>query len=246
MPKGQRFSIDDVRRTLKAPLDVLVRDHDTTVVLIGSVARSCQIEHSDVDILLLSALSIPKKPQLANFEFHRFTPDKFVRLGLSGDDFPNWCARFGVPISGKSAWHVVLGQLENAPWPEWRKKIETATKRLVSAELFVHSRDYDAAREELLFGYDHLTRGLLLQAKQFPLSRPELPEQVRTLDRRVGERLRALELRKATASDLKHLIDALRSQIREIAPDQADLADARIEKLTPIKGNVNRVFTLGS
>jgi predicted nucleotidyltransferase len=245
MSKGQGFSIKDLRRVLAAPLDAFVRDPGIALVLIGSVARSCQTEHSDVDILLLSPLAISKRPQLANFEFHVFTPDKFVRLGLSGDDFPNWCARFGVPILGNRVWTDALGELENAPWPTWRKKIETATKRLVSAELFANCRDYGASKEELLFGYDHLTRALLLQAKQFPLSRPELPEQVRTLDRRVGERLRSLELRKATASDLKHLIQALRSQIREIAPDQADLADARIGKLTASTKSKD-LLTLGS
>jgi len=232
MSRAQKSIIDELDRALSAaPADTFIRRSDTSLVLIGSVARSRQLKYSDIDVLLLSARLVSKTPHLRNFEFHVFTPDKFVSLGLAGDDFPNWCARFGVPVWGKVAWSGVLNKLQVAPWPDWHRKIETARKRLVSAELFARSRDYEAAREELLFGYDHLSRGLLLQAKYFPYSRPELPEQMRNIDRSIGAGLRELELRRVTVPKLKRLISALKSHIRNIAPDQAEIADARVKEL---------------
>ena len=42
--------------------------------------------------------------------------------------------------------------------------------------------DVEAASEELLFGTSHVGRALLLKHGTFPLSRPEMPSQLKMID----------------------------------------------------------------
>ena len=52
--------------------------------------------------------------------------------------------------------------------------------------------DLDAASEELLFAASHVARATLLRDGVFPLSRPELPSQLDTVDSSLGRLLEAL------------------------------------------------------
>jgi hypothetical protein len=97
--------------------------------------------------------------------------------------------------------------------------------------------DADSARYELRFAFSLIARAVLLQARVFPLSRPELPEQLENLGRtemaRTLRRLGSEEV--VVADDLRRLIEQARvafegisvmcaSRPRESADEVSDLA----------------------
>jgi hypothetical protein len=57
-----------------------------------------------------------------------------------------------------------------------------ARKRISVALELLEVGDVDAASEELMFAASHVARATLLQHGVFPLSRPELPSQLQTID----------------------------------------------------------------
>jgi len=91
-------------------------------------------------------------------------------------------------------------------WPDWRKKVVHALRRLLLADSLQGTGDVDAAVEEMLHAASHTARAILLKAHIFPLSRPELIQQLhgiehqplaRILNELIYENLTDRELRRA-------------------------------------------------
>src|SRR5436305_5551766 len=141
-------------------------DDSSAIVLIGSVARNCATQRSDIDVLMVG-----ERPKLEirgpNVEFHAFPATKFLNRLQHGDDFPNWCVRFGIPLAGKQYWESVLHKAEHADWPDWKKKITISARRLLACRLSLQTGDREAGAECALFAYDHLIRGILLREMIF-------------------------------------------------------------------------------
>ncbi len=150
---------------------------DAAVVLVGSAARCTQNESSDIDLLVISKdrlthLNTPRRVHLVTSAY----ADYLKELG-SGEDFECWCVRLGIPVYDNGLWEQILGSAEAKTWPNWRKKVAHAARRLFFANQMIEIGDLDAASEELLFATGHIARGLLLREGVFPLSRPELEDQ---------------------------------------------------------------------
>ncbi|MBF0517933.1 MAG: hypothetical protein HQK97_12645 [Nitrospirae bacterium] len=60
-------------------------------------------------------------------------------------------------------------------------KVKHAKKSLSIASPLLLDNDLDNAQDEYLLVASHIARALLLQSKIFPLSRPELPEQLKLI-----------------------------------------------------------------
>jgi hypothetical protein len=154
------------------------REDDVSVILVGSVARQTQSENSDIDLLLVSRrpltdLNIPPQVHLM-----RSTLGDFLKQLDAGEDFEAWCVRFGIPIRDNGLWSEILARPEATVWPSWKKKVMHGARRLFLAGKLITVGDLEAAAEELLFATGHIARGLLLKANIFPLSRPELENQI--------------------------------------------------------------------
>lgn len=151
------------------------------VVLIGSVARGTANEQSDVDILVISEGNPHKVQSDPPAHVQYFTRTQFLeRLG-AGDDFAAWCVRYGAVLEDTEGWAHLLVSVEAKVWPDWRRKLPHATRRLHLAASMFRLGDLDAASEETLYLLTHLGRALLLRAGLFPLSRPEMPEQLESI-----------------------------------------------------------------
>ncbi|MDE2758580.1 MAG: nucleotidyltransferase domain-containing protein, partial [Acidobacteriota bacterium] len=149
-------------------------------VLVGSVARGTSTERSDIDILFVSEHRLRRPRCAAQVHAQLFVTDELHRKLRSGDDLPSWCIRFGVPIVDPGIWQKITGCPEAAQWPDWKLKITHATRRLILASDLLRVGDLSAASEETLYALTHTARAMLLRTDVFPLSRPEMVEQVAT------------------------------------------------------------------
>jgi predicted nucleotidyltransferase len=152
-----------------------------SVILIGSVARNSETPRSDVDLLIIGAQKLKTCSAPSNFHLHITTAQDFLRKLRNGDDLAAWCVRFGVSIQDAGIWREIRGSAEAQTWPDWRKKILHATRRLVLAKTLLETGDIDAASEEVLYAASHAARAVLLKSKIFPLARAELISQTRNI-----------------------------------------------------------------
>jgi len=153
-----------------------------SVILIGSVARGTQMSESDVDLLIISDKDIDISRTIDRLHVQQMSEQTF-RLRLhAGDDFPAWCVRFGVPLVSSKAWLTIANSSDASIWPDWHRKTNHALRRLFLASALMRVGDQDAAAEEMLYAVSHAARALLLQAGVFPLSRPEMIQQLQEHD----------------------------------------------------------------
>lgn len=151
------------------------------VVLIGSVARGTSSDRSDLDVLVVSEETprLPTAPK--GFHVASSSITKFLENLKSGEDFEAWCVRLGKVLHDDGVWAHVKTRSEVTVWPNWERKILHGARRLFLAGQLIKRGDLDAASEEMLYALGHAGRGLLLKAAIFPLSRPELEDQIRAV-----------------------------------------------------------------
>ena len=156
-----------------------------TVVLVGSGARGVRNPRSDIDVLVLHGDDRRirlKRP--GDVHLQQDSRSRFLKRLKDGDDYPGWALRFGTPLRDPGGWWAehAAAEIENPHWPDWRPKVEHARKRIGMAFELLEVGDVDAASEELLFAASHVARAILLKQGVFPLSRPELPSQLKDVD----------------------------------------------------------------
>ena len=152
-----------------------------SVVLIGSAARGSTHYASDIDVLIV----LPNRMGPIQFPYeidaHIFGRSEFLDRLQRADDLACWAIRYGTVLSDKSGWWASLlrsGAYEKA-WPDWRRKVSRAARRLINTARLAETGDKDAAWEECALAAGHIARAILLRAGTFPLSRAELIEQLR-------------------------------------------------------------------
>lgn len=179
------------------------KDAQISVILIGSVARSTHTSQSDLDLLVIS--DRPPQVELHPDRLHvqALTTQQFVDRLRAGDDFAAWCVRYGVPIVTAKPWLDIVNSADAAAWPDWRKKVRHAARRLTLAAALLETGDIAAAGEEMLYAVSHTARAILLEARIFPLSRPEIISQLREVNHeRLAEILEDLSYREPTKAVL--------------------------------------------
>jgi len=201
------------------------------IVLIGSVARNCATPRSDVDILVVGETTPTFKIRSPDFEFHPFDTTRFLTRLRNGDDFPNWCIRYGIPLAGRRYWESILHKGEDAIWPDWKRKITVAARRVLACQLSLSTEDKESAGESALFACDHLIRGLLLRERIFPLSRPELVQQIRPYAPQLGNCLLRLLHKSARNMDFRHVLSPLLGTLDDLDPELQRDYHSRLEEI---------------
>ncbi len=156
-------------------------DKESAIVLVGSTARAVNDESSDIDLLVISENTQVKMPAISNFHFQQISENDFLANLQKGEDFEAWAVRFGIVLQGSPSWARILDSESARTWPSWQSKVIHATRRLFIGDSLLEMGDFEAAREELLYALGHISRGLLFKANVFPLSRPELSQQVQDI-----------------------------------------------------------------
>ena len=77
--------------------------------------------------------------------------------------------------------------------------------------------DSDAASEEFLFAASHIARATLLRAGVFPLSRPELPSQLKAVDPNLARLLELLMTGDTDAVNLREGESLVMHRIKELS-----------------------------
>jgi predicted nucleotidyltransferase len=153
-----------------------------SVILIGSAARDARTQDSDIDLLLVGAERPHVAKSFAGFHIQTNSVAEFLANLKKGEDFESWCVRLGIPLSDDSGhWASIVASEEAKQWPRWELKVLHGARRLFLAHSLFEMGDKFAASEELVYTLGHIGRGLLLKSGTFPLSRPELAEQLRDL-----------------------------------------------------------------
>ncbi len=155
------------------------KEMQISVILIGSVARSTHTSQSDLDLLVIGDGQplVDRHPDRLHVQ--ALTAQQFAKRLRAGDDFAAWCVRYGVPIVAAKPWLDIVNSAEAAIWPDWHKKVRHAARRLTLAAALLETGDIAAAGEEMLYAVSHSARAILLEARIFPLSRPEIISQLR-------------------------------------------------------------------
>lgn len=195
-------------------------DSAATVVLVGSAARGTRTPRSDVDVLILNEdgarVTLPK-PGAAHLQ--QDSRSRFLRRLTDGDDYPAWALRLGVPLRDADGWWAKQVAAERAKphWPNWHPKVGYAKRRLQLAAELLDTGDEDAAGEELMLAASHVARAVLLKAGAFPLSCPELPDQLEAVDAELAGLLRRLIFRDGVTVDLPAAMSMLSSKLVRLA-----------------------------
>ena len=199
----------ELKARMKPVLDALMQSGvaDTaTVVLVGSAARGRMHARSDIDVLVLHhdgrRIRLRRPGDIHLQQDHR---SRFLQRLEDGDDYPGWALRLGIPVHDPDEWWArnAAAEAANPHWPDWQAKVGPAGKRIRMATALLDVGDVEAAFEELLFGTSHVARAVLLKHGTFPLSRPEIPSQLKAIDvhlaalleRLLGDSTDATELR---------------------------------------------------
>ena len=183
-------------------LDTLValgKANTSTVILMGSCARDVTHDRSDVDILVIRPDEQGNDCRIrldrpGHIDLQQDTRTRFLRRLEEGDDYPAWALRFGVPIRDPGGWwgEQVKAEKNNPHWPDWRLKIKQAGRRLAVSDGLLDAGDMSAASEELMFAASQVARAILLKQGEFPLSRMELPSQLKSRSPNLAEFLSKL------------------------------------------------------
>ena len=180
--------------TARKGLRQVVQEHSGyPVVLVGSFARAARPHDlSDIDLLVVDedGRGLPA----TDVQVIAIPARELRERAAAGDDFVQWALRFGEPISARRKWQELREQLlPSAPWPDPARSAGRARRALRFSRDLAAMGDIQAAQEQSLLGVSHVARAALLQARVFPLSRPELSDQLESIgDQALADSLRRL------------------------------------------------------
>lgn len=149
--------------------------------LTGSTARDRRTGISDLDYHVLGHR--PRYEDLpAEVDIYAGGPEHFWAKLRSGDDFVQWTLRFGCLLFDTGVFRAGLQAIATEDiWPDPQLKFARLPEHVGLASRLIRMGDRDAAQAELRAALTTAARGVLLEARVFPLARSELPVQLRTL-----------------------------------------------------------------
>lgn len=224
------------------------KDTQISVILVGSVARSTHTSQSDLDLLVISDRPTVVERHPDRLHVQALTTQQFMERLRAGDDFAAWCVRYGVPIVTAKPWLDIVNSPEAAIWPDWHKKVRHAARRLTIAGALLETGDIAAAGEEMLYAVSHTARAILLEARIFPLSRPEIIIQLREADHeRLARILEDLSYQEPTKAALnRDLLYIKRLLVFMDRPAYREFAQSRQQRLLAKKNRSSNVASPGN
>ncbi len=192
------------------------------LILTGSTARATRTSISDLDYHVVG-VPIPHGDLPAELDIHVVSPMVFRARIEEGDDFTQWSLRFGRVISDRGIVQESRRLIEQGKlWPDVNRKADQAAKSLKIARMMVQSGDQDAAVEQVRTALTLVARWQLLADGVFPLSRGELPAQLKERHQSVlAAGLDATIIGLPTLEDLSQSLDVAQCLVERGAPRTA-------------------------
>ena len=183
---AERARRNQTRAQLRITKEVMERaidDGALAVALTGSTARNRRTAISDLDYHVVG-----KRPDVsdlpAEVDVYASSPERLWSKLRTGDDFIQWTLRCGCILFDTGIMREALGYLvtENL-WPDAESKLSRLPELVRVADRLIRIGDRDAAQDQVRATLTAAARGLLLREHVFPLSRSELPDQLRSTGR---------------------------------------------------------------
>jgi hypothetical protein len=192
----RRWPSDDARRWVEQFVHDAADDQRIlAIVAYGSAVRDVP-ESGDVDLLYIHSgddLELDAPPM--DVELRAFRAESLDDRVMAGDEVLGWSLRLGIPLFERDGCWTELrtrwsGRL---PLPSAAAAEERAARALKVAEGLAAGGDAAASRELRLSALTQRARARLIRCGVFPLSRPELPQQLLSVgDRELSSELHAL------------------------------------------------------
>ncbi len=146
--------------------------------LTGSTARKRRTAISDLDYHVIG-----KRPDVSDLpgdvDVVATSAARFRGRLIEGDDFAQWTLRCGCILFDNGPMrNGVRLIVEMDLWPNGQRKLDSLAMHRAEVERLIQMGDQSAAHEQLRAMLTTAARGLLLQARAFPLARKELPAQL--------------------------------------------------------------------
>ncbi len=151
------------------------------VALTGSTVRGQRTTTSDLDLMVVG-----DRPDLdglhEDVDVYAAGAEAFWERLLAGDDYIQWTLRFGCVLHDEGILRAASDYIEESGLePSAERKLIQARRGLGLARLVLESGDVEAAREQCRAALTTIARWFLIANGEFPLSRDELSNQLRTL-----------------------------------------------------------------
>lgn len=166
------------------------------VVILGSIVRPRVKYSTDVDLLVIYEKEKPKYPlPPLDVDLRSYRQGDVESLLLQGHELLCWSIRFGKVLYECDGYWTTLcdNWRDRLPFPSARKADERAERaKRVLQDIRVIG-DQDAAQEQHITMLTQTARACLIRSGTYPASRPELPDQLKS----IGEQELASQLEKA-------------------------------------------------
>jgi hypothetical protein len=178
------------------------------IVAIGSAVRPAHHPRSDVDFLIITDAEVKSaSSRPIDVDLRVFRSWEVDQKLNQCDDLLGWAMRFGCVVFDRDQYwtNLCARWAARLPFPSPEASVARAYRFERLAREMISVGDFDAALEQVVAMLTHRSRASLLRAQVYPVSRPELPAQLRKIgDYRLAESLeRALRYRQI-APDVLH------------------------------------------
>jgi hypothetical protein len=209
-----RAEANQTREQRRITAELLSRALDAgaeAFALTGSTARNRRTTISDLDYHVIGPR--PSRIGLSDeVDVVASGADELLRKLRSGDDYVQWTLRFGCILLDRTDifWTAARVLAAEWPWPDTTRKRARLPSHRRHAERLIEIGDRDAAHEQVRAALTAAARAVLLDAGIFPLSRTELPGQLRATGfARLAAALRTSIDQVPSLRELGDLVEAL-------------------------------------
>ena len=155
----------------------------SAIVAVGSAVRPVA-SSIDLDLLVLceEPTSFKAKPPM-EIDLRVYAANQVFSLIEGGNDLVGWAVKFGrVLFEREGFWEAILkAWSDTVPLPSLQIALQRAERSFRHLNRVLEIGDSDAAHELAVSYLTHLSRVELIRRRVYPASRPELPEQLRSV-----------------------------------------------------------------
>ncbi len=156
-----------------------------SVVVMGSAVRPGTHRRSDFDLLVIYKGERPKLEAPAEVDIRQIPAERVNQLVSSGHEILCWALKFGTPVYDQNGFWQTMQEswIDHLPLPSASEARKRGKQALERAQEMLLADDESAADDLLLAALTQFVRERLIKHGVFPASRPELPTQLREIDR---------------------------------------------------------------
>ncbi len=176
--RAERFQTPEQRAVTVAVMGRAIALGASGFALTGSTARRRRTAISDLDYHVIG-----RRPDVSDLpgdvDVVATGAARFRSRLIEGDDFAQWTLRCGCILHDTGPLHDGVRLIaEMELWPDAQRKLDSLDVHRTEVERLIQMGDQGAAHEQLRAMLTTAARGLLLEARVFPLARTDLPAQL--------------------------------------------------------------------